>query len=260
MRIVVLIKEVPDPNVEASELSVAESGVDLIIPTGVPSVINGYDANAVEAALQLRERFGGTVSAISLGRSSAQSVLREALAMGVDDVHLLEDARPDAVYDPVHTATTLADAITAGGAVDIVVCGRQSSDRDGGQVPAMIAGLLDCALVSPVTFVEDDGDQVVVRRPLRDGYQRVALTGPAVLAVSSETNEPRFPKMMASAKARKAFIAGEPVGADVASPRVELRRLRIPETAGHAEMVGGANGAAAGSELADRLHEMGLIR
>jgi electron transfer flavoprotein beta subunit len=219
--------------------------------------MNGYDANAVEAALQLRDRFGGRVTVISAGADSAQSILREALAMGVDEVRLLEAAQPR-VYDPVRTAAGLAEVIRAIGSVDLVVCGRQASDTDGGQVPAMVATLLGWVLISPVTHVEEDGDDVVVRRPLPDGYQRLRVSGPTVLAVSSETNEPRFPKMLAAAKARKAFIAGEPLpGDDAAEPRVRLRRLAIPEQSGHAEMLEGAN---PGAELADRLHEMGLIR
>jgi electron transfer flavoprotein beta subunit len=260
MEIVVLVKEVLDPNVDPSWLSVEESGVELSAPVGVPLVTNGYDENAVEAALRLQERFGGTVTAISMGSNSAQSVLRAALAMGVDEVKLLEDDARPRIYDPVRTATALATAIRSVGAVDVVVCGRQASDTDGGQVPAMIAALLDFALVSPVTFIEEEGDQVVVRRPLADGYQRLEITTPAVLAVSSEANEPRFPKMRSAAKAKKAFISGDPAEADTGAPRVELVGLRVPELAGHAEMLGGGDGAAAGVALADRLHEMGLIR
>jgi electron transfer flavoprotein beta subunit len=259
MHIVALIKEVLDPNVDPSELVISESGLELEAPHGVPTVINGYDENAIEAALSLKEQYGGTVTAISLGRDSAQAVLRTALAMGADAVKLLVDDRSHS-YDPVRTATALAAAIRQLDAVDHVICGRQASDTDGGQVPAMVAALLGFNLVSPVTHIEEGGDQFVVRRPLSDGYQRIEITAPTVLAVSSETNEPRFPKMMAASRAKKAFIAGElaEFGADSDATRVELRGLRLPMLAGHAEIIGGTD-AAAGAALADRLHEMGLI-
>jgi electron transfer flavoprotein beta subunit len=264
MHIVVLVKEVLDPSVDPGGLSVDQSGTRLVPPPGGAFIINGYDANGVEAALRLRERLGGKVTAMSLGPGSARAVLRSALAMGADEVTLFEDDSETPAYDPLRTATVLANAIQAAGPVDLVLCGRQASDTDGGQVPQMIAELLGASIVSPVSLIEDDGalseGQLTVRRMMEDGYQRVAVSFPAVLAVSSETNEPRYPQMMAAAKAKRAFIPGSPITYDGGAPRVELRSLRIPAHTKHAEMLEAEDDAAKGVELADRLHEMGLIR
>lgn len=262
MNIIATIKQVIDPNQPPSYIDLDAAGKRIVSPYGVPPVMNGYDANALEAALKLREEHGGRVTAICLGDDTSRGTLKRALAMGADAVALLND--PDWLnLDSKGVADVLVAAIRKTGVFDLVLCGRQASDTDGGQVLYWIAERLGLPAVGPVLKIESvEKDSLIVHRLMEDGFQRVRVGLPALLGISSEINEPRVPSLKGTMSAGRALISGWK-GQDLAlgdiEPRVELRRLAIQVRTSRAELIDGDNGAACGVALADKLHAEGII-
>src|ERR1700694_1595153 len=184
MDIVVTVKQVPDPDIPPTHFKVDESTNKVIPPAGVSPVMNGYDAHALEAALRLKEQLGGKGTVISLGPDSARGALQRAIAMGADAaIHVNDPALNDA--DSTTTALALAAAIKKLDHVDLVLCGRQASDTDGGQVHLGVASHLALPAASPVQKIEEaTADSLVAERIVEDGYQRLKVRLPALLGGS----------------------------------------------------------------------------
>jgi electron transfer flavoprotein beta subunit len=262
MDIVVTIKQVPDPDIPPSHFKVDEPNRKVIPPQGVAPIMNGYDANALEEALRLREKHGGTVTVISVGDEGARDTLKRGIAMGADAAIQITDpafANPDGWT----TASVLAAAIQKIGTYDLILCGRQASDTDGGQVHLGLAQLLDLPSVSPVQKIEEVGSgSAVVHRILEGGYQRVEVQLPALLGASSEMNEPRYPALkgiMASNKAQIPVWTAADLGLDGAERKVEMRRLYVEAREGSVELIDSEDLTEAGRILADKLREAKLV-
>ncbi|MFB6162774.1 MAG: electron transfer flavoprotein subunit alpha [Halococcoides sp.] len=184
--IVVCVKQVPD----AAEVSIdPETG--RLNRSDAEAVINDPDYNAVEAALELREQVGGTVTALCMGPPTADAVLAEAVAMGADDGVLLTD-RAFGGSDTWPTSLALATAADELDA-DVVLAGEETTDSSTGQVPPGIAAHNDWA---QLTYVEDlepdpDEDRLIARRDVEGGYERVAAELPVSVAIGYGENEPR---------------------------------------------------------------------
>ena len=196
--------------------------------------MNGYDANALEAALQLREQHGGRVTAVCLGDDTSRDTLKRALAMGADAAVLLND--PAWLnLDSAGIGAVLAAAMRKIGAFDLVLCGRQASDTDGGQVLYWLAE--SARARRGISGVEDRsgrGGSLTVQRLSEDGFQRLRVALPALLGISSEINEPRMPSLKGTmAAGARADLRMEGGGSRAAArePKVELRRL---ESGAHA--------------------------
>lgn len=260
MDIIVTLKQVPDPDIPPSHFNVDEAAKKVVPPSGVAPVINGYDANALEEALRLRDKHGGKVTVVTLGPDSARDALKRAIAMGADAaVHLNDPADVDGAT----TARVLAAAITKIGSFDLVLSGRQASDTDGGQVHLGIAALLGLPAVSPVQKIDAvEGGALVVERIAEDGFQRVQVRLPALLGVSSEINEPRYPPLKGIMAAGRAHIpvwtAGD-VGVDTSDRKVELRRLYVEARESRVDLIEADSPAEAGARLADKLREARLV-
>ena len=262
MNIIVTIKQVADPNIPPNDIQLDPEAKRIVSPFGIPPVMNGYDANALEAALRLREKHGGRITAVGLGDDTSRAALKHAIAMGADAAVLLND--PDWLHaDSAGVGQALAAAIRKIGDFDLLLCGRQASDTDGGQVLHWIAEILDLPAVSPVSKIEEvDGRTMIVHRLCEDGYQRLRVELPALLGVSSETNEPRYPSIRGTMAAGRTLIPGwkaSDLGLAAFSPKVELRQLQIQLRTSNAELIEGGSGAAQGAALADKLRELGLI-
>lgn len=190
MKIDVCVKQVP-----ASNETRLDPVTHTIIRDSAGSVLNPFDAYAVEEALRIRERRGGTVKAFSMGIPAAAEMLRRVLALGVDDALLITD-RTFAGSDTLATARVLAAAITADGLPDLILCGRMATDGDTAQVGPMLAECLGIPHISDVAAVEDiSGDAAVVRRLTDYGYVRLRVKLPALLTVLKEINNPRLPSL-----------------------------------------------------------------
>lgn len=262
LHIVVTVKQVPDPDTPPTHFKIDEAAKKVISPPGVAPVINGYDANAIEEALRLREQHGGRVTAIGLGGDTARDALKRAIAMGADAaIHINDPSLVDG--DAFMTAEALAAGIRKIGEVDLVLSGRQASDTDAGQVHLGVATLLDLPAISPVQKIEKvEEGAITVRRVLADGYQRVTVRLPALLGVSSEINEPRYPPLkgiMAAGRAQIPAWTAADIGVSSSERKVQIQRLYVEARESRAEIIEAATPAEAGALLADKLHEARLI-
>ena len=190
MKIDVCVKQVP-----ASNETRLDPVTHTIIREGSGSILNPFDAYAVEEALRMKERCGGAVKAFSMGIPAAAAMLRQVLALGVDDALLLTD-RAFAGSDTLATARVLACAIAADGLPDLILCGRMATDGDTAQVGPMLAECLNIPHISDVAAVEEITEASVLVRKLTDyGYARLRVKLPALLTVLKEINNPRLPSL-----------------------------------------------------------------
>ena len=175
-----------------------------MVRKGVPHELDPAAASAVEEGLRLTEKHGGAVTLITMGISDATIGIRNALAMGAASaVHILDDAV--AGSDTLGTAKLLAAAIKKH-EFDLVICATESSDSYSGIVPGQIAHFLR---VPPLTFAKEiaiDGNQVTIKRQSETGYDVVESSLPALVAVSSGINEPRYPQLKGIMAAKKKEI------------------------------------------------------
>ncbi len=189
MRIIVPIKQVPNTN----DVKI-DPKTGTLIREGVDSIVNPEDLNAIEAALQLRDRFGGEVIAISMGPPQAEDALKEVVAMGVDEAYLLTD-KALAGADTLATAYSLARAITRIGDYDLVICGRQAIDGDTAQVGPQLAEFLKVPQATYVCKLEIEDGSILAERHLEDSFETVKAAMPALVTVMREANTPRYPSM-----------------------------------------------------------------
>jgi electron transfer flavoprotein beta subunit len=189
LKIIVTVKQVPD----TAEVRI-DPETNLLIREGVPSIINPEDRNAVEAALCLRQEHGGTVTAVTMGPPQAEEALAEVLAMGADRGVLLTD-RAFAGSDTLITAFTISRAIMRLGRFDLILCGRQAIDGDTAQVGPQLAGFLGLPQITYAEKISLDGNSIIVSRGLEDCTEYVRVELPALITVTSEINQPRYPSL-----------------------------------------------------------------
>ena len=188
MKIVVCIKQVPDTN----EVKL-DPKTNRLIRDGVPSIINHDDKSGIEAALQLKEKVGGTVTVVCMGPPQADVALREALAMGCDEAYLLS-AREFGGSDTCATAIIISTALKKIG-YDIVITGRQAIDGDTAQVGPQISEHLGLPVISyaqKIREVNEAEKYIVVERQYDDRYHVVKAQLPCLLTALAELNEPRY--------------------------------------------------------------------
>ena len=219
MNFIVCVKQVPD----TTEVRI-DPETNTLIRTGVPAIINPDDAHAAEAAVQLRERHGGTVTALSMGPPQAAEVLQRCIALGCDRGILLSD-RAFAGSDTLATSYVLATAISrliAESPVDLVLCGKQAIDGDTAQVGPGLAQRLGFAPLTYVTGVEELDvvtRRVRVRRRLESGIETVESALPALLTCVAEYSEVRYaslPNMIRAARDHPEVWTAEAIGAEKA--------------------------------------------
>ena len=191
MHFVCCIKQVPD----TAEVKI-DPETNTLVRTGVESIANPYDVVALEEALRLREQYGGRVTAISMGPPQAESALREALAMGADEVVLLSD-RAFAGSDTLATSYTLSRAVeklSGENPVDVILCGKQAIDGDTAQTGPGIAtrlGFTQFTAVIAVDWARKEERQIQVRRKVEGGIEVIRGPLPALLTVELELAVPR---------------------------------------------------------------------
>ncbi len=201
MKIIVPIKQVPETsNVKMDP----ETGT--VIRAGVETVVNPLDLYALEAALALKERFGGTVAVLSMGPPQAIKALKEAVAMGCDEAILVSD-RKFGGSDTWATSYTLAQAIKKIGGYDLIIAGERATDGDTAQVGPGIASWLDLPIATYVARIEGMGDsRISLERLVEDGYQMLSLPLPCLLTVVKEIASPRLPTLDGKIRSRQLQI------------------------------------------------------
>jgi electron transfer flavoprotein beta subunit len=188
MKIIVCAKQVPDTN----EVKI-DPVKGTLIREGVPSILNPDDANALEEALALKDKYpGATVSVVSMGPPQAGYMLRECLALGADDAYLLS-SRAFGGADTCATSTTIAAGIRKIGGYDVIFAGRQAIDGDTAQVGPQTAQRLGIPSVTYVQKIREIKDKsIVVERQLEDGYEVIEVRTPCLLTAVKELNNPRY--------------------------------------------------------------------
>jgi len=266
LRIVVCVKEVLDPDAVnsyalAGRLQIGADGRSLTQST-IPRLMNGFDEQALEAALRLRDAGAACrIGVVSVG-PDATAILRHAAALGADEIASVPLDEPSPDYHVV--AALLAAWIRSRDGADLVLCGRQASDDDQGVVPALVCEALGMPLVTNARAIEHQEDGLRITRVTPDGDQVVAVSGPAVVTVSNELGEPRYPTAARKLAARRMkpesaspeALAGGPAGLH---PRIVVRSQFVPAVDGRCEFVAGETAAERARALVERLRQDGVI-
>ena len=200
--IVVCLKQVPDTENLSGEVMKADGTVNR---AALPSIVNPEDLNALEMALQVKERHGGTVTAVTLGPPSAAETMRECLYRGADRAILVTDRR-FAAGDTLATSYALSCIVKQLPAPNLVLCGRQAIDGDTAQTGPQLAEKLGLPQLTYVEeIVELSPDRITVKRTFEGGYEVLCAPLPVLMTVVGTANEPRRPaarKLMKYKKAR----------------------------------------------------------
>jgi electron transfer flavoprotein alpha/beta subunit len=263
VNVIVCVKQVVDPETPTSAFRIDSEGKRVVPAQGIPPVLNGFDENAVEAAIRIKESVGGTITVLSLGNSFAMDVIKKPLAMGSDELVLLQDDAFDGL-GAFPTVASLAAGINKIGEYDLILCGRQASDYDQAHVPHGIAEMLGIPLISMAADVQVNDRTVRVERKLPDGYEVLEASLPVVVTVSNELAPIRFPAlrgiMQASRKQPTIWSAAE-LGIEASSLEggVSVQELFIPVSEGVCEFIEGEDEEDAGRKLALRLREAKII-
>ena len=267
MNIIVCVKQIPDPETPAASFKVDEAAKKVIPAQGIAPVVNPYDPQATEAALRLRDADGGgKITVISLGPDSARDAIKHALAMGADEGVLLSDPGFDGI-DNFQTATALAKAIEKVGEYDLILMGRAAADWDMGVVPTGVASILGIPVVSVAKGMEKDGAGLKVERVLDDGFETVETSLPAVVSISNEFGEPRYPQlrqiMLAAKKTVQVWSAADVgLGADeigAANRWLPLEALYVPVVESNVEIIEGDSPEEKATALAQKLRAAKLV-
>lgn len=225
MKIVVTVKQVPDPN---SNLTLE---ADNTLSREKEVVLDPGDECGVEEGLLLKEAHGGEVILVSMGPEKAKDAIRKGLSMGADRGVLITDPQL-AGADALLTARALAAAIKPE-APDLVICGTESYDGSTGMVPPMLAELLGMPQVSFAKKVEIDGSTIKVHRQTPDGYQVVEASTPVLISVTAGIAEPRYASlkgiMAARSKEIKQIGLGD-LGIEKGEPAETIEGLTDAET------------------------------
>jgi electron transfer flavoprotein beta subunit len=264
VHIVVCVKQVPDWDIPPASFKVDEAAKKVVPPPGVAPVVSQFDAIAVEAAMRIKDAGADAkVTVMSMGPAGARDVIKHGLAMGGDEGVLLTD---DAFnnLDSHGTATVLSAAIKKLGDVDLVVTGRQAVDWDLGVTGTLIAEMIGAPVITFAKAVSVADGKVTVERVLPDAFETVEAPLPAVVTVSNELGEPRYPKLqqiMAAAKKTVNIWSAADIGVDAGSlaARLTLESLFVPVVDTQVEIMPGDTPEEQAMALARRLKEAKLI-
>ena len=202
MNVIVCVKQVLDPEAPPASFKVDPSTSKVVPPPGVAPVVDPYGEYAVEAALKIKDALGGKITTISLGVNLIRDVIKKTLAMGADELILLED-EAFVEGDSWSTAYALAMAIKKIGEYDLILCGREASDSNAAQVGSGIAEILGLPSVTLAKKIDITDGKARVERVTADGYEVIEVSLPALITISNEIGEPRYPTIKGIMAAKK---------------------------------------------------------
>lgn len=257
--IVVCFKHV----VDETELKIDRQN-NRITLEGAKTKISDDDKNAIEEAVRLKEKAGGKVTAICMGDIDAKKSLKEALAMGCDQARLLTD-ESFRDSDAIQTAYILSQAIRRIGSFDLVITSTGTTDSYTGIVGPSLAEFLNIPQVMFVTKANLTGDRLTIDRSSDEGSETIECQIPALIGVSREINQPRFPTLMQIMSAGKKEllqlnakdIGIEPTASGNGGSKVEIRSLTVPKSTRKRVMLEGKPEEVA-KDLADALIREGV--
>ncbi|HPC20350.1 MAG: electron transfer flavoprotein subunit beta/FixA family protein [Kiritimatiellae bacterium] len=262
MHIVVCAKQVPN----TTQVRINPE-TNTLVREGVESIMNPFDENALEMALQLKERHPGTqVTVLTMGPPQAVDILKEAVGRGADEVMLLCD-KAFAGSDTWATSYALSMAIGKLPKPDLVLFGKQAIDGDTAQVGPGVADWLGMPCITCACKIEIAGNRALVERAFEDGYEKLEVALPCALTVLKEANVPRMASLRGKMAAKKLQVApttAEMVGADPAKLGLSASPTRVmkifsppPKTGG--VLWQGEEPAVMAQRLVDLLRERKLI-
>lgn len=259
LQIIVCAKQVPDPEGPPSSFEVNEAE-RRVNARGIPPVINPFDENALEAAIRLKEATDAEITLLSMGKGISRAVILKAVAAGADSSLLVEgDSLDAALLDSFTTAHLLAGAVAKAGAYDLVLCGRQAADTNAGMVGLILAQLLGIPAITLAQKVEVSGGRVVVERVLPDGHEVVEADLPALVTVSGEVGDLRYPSLQAIKAAKglpQTVLAQADLGLELSGlSRLETVALAAPSRERRCTLVDGDTPDEAGRKLAQLLRQ-----
>jgi electron transfer flavoprotein beta subunit len=203
LHIVACIKQVPDTKI--IKMNPKTNTMDR---SSAPAILNPYDSHAVEEAVRIRQRYGGTVSVVTMGPPPAVKAIRKCIEIGADEGYMITD-RACAGADTLATSYALTKVLEKIGKlqpIDLIICGKMTIDGDTGQVGPGIARRLDMpplTSVNKVVEINESDRYAVVHRKLEDGYEVIRSTLPCLLSVEKEINEVPYsslPNMLRAAR------------------------------------------------------------
>jgi electron transfer flavoprotein beta subunit len=265
MNIIVCVKQVIDPEAPPNSFKI-DAATNKAEMRGASPVIDPYGEYAVEASLKIKEAQGGKITVISLGVNLLREVVKKPLAMGADTLILLEDEAFTG-GDSRSTAAALAAAIKKVGEYDLILCGREASDTNAGQTGAGIAEILGLPCVTLARKIDAGDGKLKVERVTSAGYDVLEVPLPAVLTVSNEVGEPRYPTIKGIMAAKKNEpISWKPadIGIDAsqlgaAGRRLKLQRLFQPVHEGECDFAEGDSPEETAASLAQKLREAKIL-
>jgi electron transfer flavoprotein beta subunit len=254
MNILVCIKRVP---ATAGQITLTPDGQE-IDTRYLGFTVSPHEECAVEEAVRLTEKHGGSSTVLTVGPEAAVDQLRDAMALGIERAMLLEtDGRE---WDPVATASAIVAAIEeerdAGRTYDLVMFGNESADSAGYQVGVRVADALDLPCVTGIKALEITNGRAMVRRQTESGWEIADVPLPAVLTVKEGINLPRYPSLPGRLKAKKKEIQRlKPQRQDGGLEKI---RLKLPVQAGHTVEILGKDGNA-GAQVVELLQRLRLL-
>jgi electron transfer flavoprotein beta subunit len=229
MNIIVCLKQVIDPEAPLASFKIDAEGSKVIPPGGIAPVLDPYSEYALEAALRIKDSQHSHITAFTLGSDLVMDVVKKPLAMGADDLVLLDD-EAFADGDSWSTAVALAAAIKKIGQYDLILCGRQAADWDNGQVGSGIAEILELPVVTVVQNITTDSDKLTVERTTDDGHEVIEVALPAVLTIGNGIGEVRYPNIkgiMAAKRKQPSIWKPADIGLDIANVGAAGRQLKL---------------------------------
>jgi electron transfer flavoprotein beta subunit len=263
MNTIVCVKQVLDPEIPPAKFKIDPAAKQIVPPPGVPPVISVYDERAVEAALRLKDKHKGKITAISMGSEKAADVIKHAISLGTDDGFLLQDPAFENL-DSFGTAYVLAKAIQKIGEYDLVLCGRQAADWGAGEVGSILAEILGIPVVTFACDIQAADKTLRVKRLVSDGFEVLEAPMPCLITVSSEIGLPRLPAgprlMMARKKVIPVWkaqdIGAEPAKLDKANAHTEVTALSVPTRKTECEIITGSTPTEAAANLAAKINAL----
>jgi electron transfer flavoprotein beta subunit len=258
LNIIVCAKVVTDPEAPVSTFRIDPQERRVLPGQGVPPVLNPYDENCLEAALRIKESQPAKITVISAGKSIPKAVIKKALAVGADDLVVLEDDSFEDI-DAHTTAALLTAAVKKLGEYDLILTGRMSADTNAGEVGPGMAEMLGIPGITVAQKVEVNGDTATVERALADGYEVLEVPLPCLVTVSHEIGELRSATVKGLMAAQKqAFTTWKAADLDIDPASIRQSRplkLFIPERAVDCDMISGETPEEVGANLALKLRD-----
>ena len=203
LKILVCVKQVPD--VDQMRMDPATGN---LIRAGVPAILNPLDANALSAAVKVKETYGGEITLITMGPPAAEAVLRECLAVGADKAILVTD-RAFGNADTLATSYSIVSAANTQDKYDLIFCGKETLDGATGQMGSQLAGRFNAAQITSASLIKEidlEKGKLIVERELETGIETLEVSMPCLFTMEKTNYPVRIPSLKGKLAAKKAPV------------------------------------------------------